>query len=167
VTIDPDGTNELSYELRKTVADYLNAVRLIGEDLEIRPPAFVPLEIDVVLCAKPDVWAEDVRFVLEQEFSAGYTPDGRMGFFLWTFGQPLYASQIIGRVLTVQGVEHAVGQPPNSADKMSVSIKRRNKPTLPAESLTNLAYNEIVQVMNDPDHLEQGTIAFHVKGGRQ
>src|SRR4029453_780247 len=69
VTIDPVGTTELSYQLRKTVEDYLNAVRLIGEDLEIRPPIFVPLEIDVVLCAEPDVWEEDIKFVLEQEFS--------------------------------------------------------------------------------------------------
>jgi hypothetical protein len=173
VTIDPVGTNELSYELRKTVADYLNAVRLIGEDLEIRPPIFVPLEIKVVLCAEPDVWAEDIRFVLEQEFSTGWTPDGRKGFFhpdLWTFGQPLYASQIIGRAMQVRGVEHAVGQKVGvgPAEKtISVSIKRRNSTVLPTDSLTQLNYNEIIQVMNDPDHLEQGTIVFDVKGGRQ
>lgn len=173
VTIDPVGTNELSYELRKAVASYLNAVRLIGEDLEIRPPIFVPLEIKVVLCAKPDVWAEDIRFVLEQEFSTGWTPDGRKGFFhpdLWTFGQPLYASQIVGRAMQVKGVEHAVGQKVGSGASektISVSIKRRNSTVLPTDSLTQLNYNEIIQVMNDPDHLEQGTIVFDVKGGRQ
>jgi predicted phage baseplate assembly protein len=173
VTIDPVGTNELSYELRKTVADYLNAVRLIGEDLEIRPPIFVPLEIKVVLCAEPHVWAEDIRFVLEQEFSTGWTPDGRKGFFhpdLWTFGQPLYASQIIGHAMQVRGVEHAVGQKVGVAPSektLSVSIKRRNSTVLPTDSLTQLNYNEIIQVMNDPDHLEQGTIVFDVKGGRQ
>ena len=173
VTIDPIGTNELSYELQKTVADYLNAVRLIGEDLEIRPPIFVPLEIKVVLCAEPDVWAEDIRFVLEQEFSTGWTPDGRKGFFhpdLWTFGQPLYASQIIGRALQVRGVAHAVGQKVGvgaSEKTISVSIKRRNSTVLPTDSLTQLNYNEIIQVLNDPDHLEQGTIVFDVKGGRQ
>jgi hypothetical protein len=173
VTIDPVGTNELSYELRKNVSDYLGAVRLIGEDLEIRPPVFVPLEIRVVLCAKPDVWSEDLRFVLEQEFSAGWTPDGRKGFFhpdLWTFGQALYASQIVGRAMQVDGVEHAVGQKtgtPGDDKTISVSIKRFNSPIGAADSITQLNYNEIVQVMNDPDHLEQGTIFFDIKGGRQ
>ena len=173
VTIDPEGTNELSYALRKAVADYLNAVRLIGEDLEIRPPAFVPVEIRVILCAEPHVWAEDIRFVLEQEFSTGWTPDGRRGFFhpdLWTFGQPLYASQIVGRALQVKGVEHAVGQKIGSGSSektISVSIKRRNSPGPATDSLTQLDYNEIIQVMNDPDHLEQGSIVFDVKGGRQ
>ncbi len=173
VTIDPVGTTELSFQLRKTLSDYLNAVRLIGEDLEIRPPAFVPLEIKVVLCAQPDVWPEDIKFVLEQEFSAGWTPDGRKGFFHpdeWTFGQTLHASQIIGRALQVQGVEHAVGQKIISGGvekSISVYIKRWNSPSEPTESLTQLAPNEIILVESDPDHLELGSIAFEVKGGRQ
>ncbi len=173
VTIDPVGTNELSYELRKAVADYLNAVRLIGEDLEIRPPVFVPLEINVVLCAEPDVWPEDIKFVLEQEFSAGWTPDGRKGFFHpdeWTFGQALYASQIIGRAIKVKGVDHAVGQKVISGGvekTISVSIKRWNSPLAAADSFEKLNHNEIIQVMNDPDHMEQGSIKFDVKGGRQ
>jgi hypothetical protein len=102
----------------------------------------------------------------------GLSADGRKGFFhpdLWTFGQPLHASQIIGRAMQVRGVEHAVGQRVGvgaSQKTISVSIKRRNSTVLPSDSLTQLNYNEIIQVMNDPDHLEQGTIEFDVKGGR-
>jgi hypothetical protein len=167
------GTGELSYKLRKEVEAWLNAVRLIGEDLEIRPPIFVPLEIKVILCAMPDVWPEDIKFILEQEFSDGWTPDGRKGFFhpdLWTFGQPLYASQIIGHAMKVKGVEHVVAQkkgPGSAGTSISVRIKRRNGPFEPVESLTQVAYNEIIQVQNDPDHVERGSIAFEVKGGRQ
>lgn len=173
VTIDPEGTNELSFQLREAVSNYLNAIRLIGEDLEIRPPHFIPLDINVILCAAPDFWPEDIQSVLEQEFSAGWTPDGRRGFFHpdeWTFGQPLYASQIIGRALQVSGVEHAVEQKTGvvPSDKtISVSIKRWNSAHAPTESITNIAPNEIIQVMSDPDHLELGTIGFLVKGGRQ
>jgi predicted phage baseplate assembly protein len=173
VTIDPVGTTELSYKLRKTVASYLNAVRLIGEDLEIRPPVLVPLEINVMLCANSDVWPEDIRFVLEEEFSAGWTPDGRKGFFHpdeWTFGQALYASQIIGRAIKVKGVEHAVGQKTSvgGVEKtISVSIKRWNAPFAATDSLTQLNFNEIILVMSDPDHMEHGFIRFDVKGGRQ
>ena len=173
VVIDPVGTSELSYKLQKEVEAYLNAVRLIGEDLEVRPPAFVPLEIKVKLCAKPDVWPEDIKFVLEQEFSDGWTADGRMGFFhpdLWTFGQPLYASQIIGRAFVVEGVEHVISQKANAASldpPISVSIKHWNSPFAPVESLTLLNFDEIIMVQNDPDHMERGTITFEVKGGRQ
>ncbi|NRF71733.1 baseplate J/gp47 family protein [Aquincola sp. S2] len=172
ITIDPAGTTELSDKLLAEVEAYLNAVRLIGEDIEVRPPLFVPLEIKVRVCIEPDVWPEDVRFVLEQEFSDGWTSDGRMGFFhpdLWTFGQPLHASQIIGRVLKVDGVEHVIAQrrAAGSEPPISVSIKRANSSSTPVESFTQIDSNEIILVLNDPDHMERGTITFELMGGRQ
>lgn len=160
VTIDPVGTNVLADETRKRVADYLDAVRLIGEDLEIRPPRFVPLEIHVALCVDPNYWIEDVRFVLVLEFSASWTPDGRMGFFhpdLWTFGQPIHASQIVGRALSVEGVEHII----------SISIKRWNDASTASDYFGNLRHNEIIQVLSDPDQMELGFIEFDIKGGRR
>ncbi len=160
VTIDPVGTTTLSEKLRRDVERSLNAVRLIGEDLEIRPPRFVPLEIHISVCAKPDHWPEDVKSILEQEFSNGWTPDGRMGFFhpdLWTFGQRLRMSQIAGRVLSVEGVEHVI----------KVRMKRWNDPGPLLSQITKVNYNEILLVRNDPDHMELGFIDFVVKGGRQ
>ncbi|HEX6623154.1 MAG TPA: baseplate J/gp47 family protein [Pyrinomonadaceae bacterium] len=160
VTIDAAGTGVLTDALRRTVARQLEAVRLIGEDLEIRPPRFVPLDIRVALCVAPDYWPEDLRFLLEQEFSDGYTPDGRRAFFhpdLWTFGQPLRASQIIGRAQSVQGVEHVI----------SVRIKRWNETGTGTDRIVSLRHNEIIRVANGPDHLERGFIFFDLKGGRQ
>jgi hypothetical protein len=160
IAIDPVGTTALSTELREKLARHLDAVRLIGEDLEIRPPRFVPLEIQVALCIHPDYWPEDIRFELEQEFSEGYTPDGRLGFFhpdLWTFGQALYASQIAGRIQAVPGVEHVI----------AISLKRWNEATPGTEEIAALRPNEIIQVRNDPDHQETGAIAFDIRGGRQ
>jgi hypothetical protein len=160
ITIDPVGGTELEDSLRRDVARYLEAVRLIGEDLEIRPPLFVPLDISVALCAAPDYWPTDLRSILEQEFSAGFTPDGRMGFFhpdLWTFGQPLHASQILGRIHKIQGVEHVI----------SIALKRWNDPAPATEEITKLRPNEIIEVMTDPGHMELGFISFEVQGGRQ
>jgi hypothetical protein len=160
ITIDPVGGTELEDSLRRDVARYLEAVRLIGEDLEIRAPLFVPLDIRIALCAAPDYWPNDLRSILEQEFSAGFTPDGRMGFFhpdLWTFGQPLHASQILGRIQKVQGVEHVI----------SIALKRWNDLRPAAEEITKLRPNEIIEVMTDPGHMELGFISFEVQGGRQ
>jgi len=162
VVIDPENSIELDPVLRQAVADHLEAVRLIGEDIELRPPRFVPLDIEINVCIQPDFWPQDLRFVLEQEFSDGWTPDGRRGFFHpdeWTFGQALHRSQIAGRVHAVTGVEHLV----------SIAMKRRNNPApaaLNVEQLT-MAFDEIVLVQNDPDHLEHGSIRFILQGGRQ
>ena len=160
IAIDPAGTTVLTDELRKDIARYLDAVRLMGEDLEIRPPRFVPLEISVFLCIHPEYWPEDIKYILEQEFSDGFTLDGRRGFFhpdRWTFGQELRASQIIGRVQSVEGVDHVV----------SVSLKRWGEVTPGMEGIAEVRDNEIIQVRNDPDHMEKGFIFFDPKGGRK
>ena len=158
VTVDPAGTGELKPELRKKVTDYLNAVRLIGDDLEIRGPAYVPLKISAIVCINSDYWPEDVRQTLEEEFSTGYTRDGRQAFFhpdRWTFGQALKASQIEGRLYAVEGVSRIIG----------IDLKRFDEAV--AINTTELRSNEIIQVENDPDHLEKGSIAFDIRGGRK
>jgi hypothetical protein len=160
VTIDPGGTTQLEAEVKEKVARHLEAVRLIGEDLEIRPPRFVPLEITVSLCIHPQYWPEDIKYILEQEFSEGYLPDGRKAFFhpdLWTFGQPLRTSQIFGRVQSVKGVDHVV----------SVSMKRWNEAAPGTNDIIAVGPNEIIRVKNDPDHMEEGSITFDIRGGRK
>jgi hypothetical protein len=160
IAIDPKGGVPLDDQRRRKLASYLDAVRLIGEDLELRPPLFVPLEIHMALCVSPDYWPQDLRFIIEQEFSSGFTPDGRMAFFhpdAWTFGQPLYVSQIFGRLEAIPGVEHI----------LRISLKRWNDLSPGSAELIPVRSNEIILVKNDPDHMEEGFIDFDLRGGRQ
>lgn len=175
VAIDPVGTTVLAEPLRRAIADHLEAVRLIGEDLEVRPASYVPLDIRLTLCIESAYWPEDLRTVLEEEFSDGWTRDGRCGFFhpdAWTFGQPLHASQLIGRALAVTGVGRV----------LRLSMRRWNPGTggglteididpsaLPESNLEKLEVgpSEIIVVANDPDHLETGRITFEITGGRR
>jgi Baseplate J-like protein len=161
VTLDPTGTTVLELPLRDAVAAHLEAVRLIGEDIELRPPRYVALEIRIIVCARPDVWREDLRFVLEQEFSNSWTSDGRPGVFQpdqWTFGQALHRSQIEGRLHQIAGIDHVV----------SILMKRFTSPVPAVPNIEQLVmgFDEVVQLANDPDHLEQGLIRFDIRGGR-
>ena len=162
VVIDPVGSTTLDEPLRADVAAHLEAVRLIGEDLELRPPHYIPVDLRIVVCAQPDQWCEDLRFVLEQEFSDGFTADGQPGFFhpdAWTFGQALHRSAIEGRVHRVAGVEHLV----------SITLKRFDAPTpgVPGTEVLEMGFDEVVLCANDPDHLERGLVRIDVQGGRQ
>jgi hypothetical protein len=160
VTIDPKGGDVLRPELRRAVARHLEPVRLIGEDLEIRGPAFVPATVEVSLCVQPDVWPEDVRGLLYEEFSDGYTFDGRRGFFHadeWTFGRALRRSQILGRLDQVGGIEHVI----------SVTMRRFDAPTAGTTDRIDVGPSEIIRVSNDPDHMELGSIDFDLQGGRR
>ncbi|MGH8635866.1 MAG: baseplate J/gp47 family protein [Burkholderiales bacterium] len=170
IVIDPVGfvalgdarSDALWDELRVRIADHLEAVRLIGEDLELRPPRYVPLEIHIVVCAHPQYWREDLRFVLEQEFSDSWTSDGRRGFFHpdeHTFGQALHRSTIEGRIHRIAGIAHVV----------SITMKRFSapQPGVPGAEVLEMSFDEIVLLANDPDHLERGLIRFEIQGGRQ
>jgi baseplate J-like protein len=175
VAIDPEGTTVLDPFLRERIARHLEAVRLIGEDLEIRTALYVPLDIHLRLCAHPQYWPEDLRIELEMEFSEGHTTDGRQGFFhpdLWTFGQPLYASQIIGRALAVEGVERVLRlslrrwNPGAGGALTTIVVDPADIPQPVAPKLEVGAF-EIIRVANDPDHLEHGRILFEILGGRR
>ena len=175
VAIDPVGATVLQEPLRRTIADHLEAVRLIGEDLEVRPASYVPLDIRLTLCLESSYWPEDLRAELEEEFSDGWTRDGRPGFFhpdAWTFGQPLYVSQLIGRALAVTGVGRVLRlslrrwNPGSGGGLSAIDI---DPSALPASKLDKLAVGpaEIIIVANDPDHLETGRITFEITGGRR
>jgi hypothetical protein len=174
MAIDPVGTTVLDRPSLQRIERHLDAVRLIGEDLEVRVARYVSLDINLQLCVHPDYWAEDLSAELEMEFSDSYTAEGRPGFFHpdeWTFGQALHASQLIGRAMCVKGVERV----------LLVSMRRWNagagSPVVVVVTPEELGMNiidsievdddEIIRVSNDPNHLELGRILFDIRGGRQ
>lgn len=170
VAIDPAGFVALAdahsavlwNELRQRVADHLEAVRLIGEDLELRPPRYVPLDLRIAVCADAAYWREDLRYVLQQEFSDSWTADGRRGFFhpdAWTFGKSLHRSEIEGRIARIVGIRHVV----------SIVMKRFNaaQPGAPGAEVLEIGSDEVVLLANDADHLERGLIRFDITGGRR
>ncbi|MGH8638773.1 MAG: baseplate J/gp47 family protein, partial [Burkholderiales bacterium] len=175
ILIDPAGSDSMSDELRTELAAYLDAVRLIGEDIEIRNAEYVSLDIYMRLCAHPDYWPEDLENILEFEFSDGHTPDGRPGLFhpdQWTFGQPIYASQLIGRALSVQGVDRALRVAMRRWDgrlgpsTTTVVLPPEDAPAADVDKL-EVAPSEVIRVANDPSHMERGRIRFDILGGRR
>ncbi|MEQ9498475.1 MAG: baseplate J/gp47 family protein [Deltaproteobacteria bacterium] len=166
VVIDPKAVSltqesQAWAELSDAVYRRLDAMRLILDDVEIRPPRYVPLIVRVTICLRPDVWPEQIRFVLERELSAHYTSDGRPGLFhpdAWTFGQALHASHITGRVQAVPGVAHVA----------SVFMDRMQAPTTTGlGERVEVAADEIILVENDPSHMERGLLELVLEGGRR
>ncbi len=159
VVIDPMGTTTLSEPLRGSVEQQLDAVHLIGEDVEVRAPEFVPLIIEVAVCISSEYWIDDVSPVIERVFCNSYTEDGELAFFnpdRWTFGQALYASQIEGELAKIHGVEHVI----------SIKMTRWWNQSVTSNEVMLMAPEEIVLVENDPSRMERGSITFTCQGGR-
>lgn len=175
ITLDPQGATALTPSQVEAAAGYLNAVRLIGEDLEIRPPDFVPLDIRIRVCAGPRIWPEDLRAELEDAFTEGYTAAGVPGFFhvdRWSFGQSLHASQVIAAAMAVEGIDRvlAVGMRPwdRGGDASAAVVMVPPEALYPPEAVRiDVGPNQIIRVAGDPDALEDGRILIEVAGGRQ
>jgi hypothetical protein len=175
VAIDPAGGTDLAPDAARRIEAHLDAVRLIGEDLEIRPAQFVALDVELRVCAHPGYWPEDLRAVLDAEFCDGFTPDGRRGFFhpdLWTFGQAVHASQVIGRALAIDGVERVLRlsmrrwAPGRGGATSVVVIDPADLVVKPVEEIA-VGDFEIIRVASDPSAIENGRITFDILGGRR
>lgn len=86
----------------------LERFRMAGHDLEVNSPSFVSLEIEMLVCVKPDYFYSDVKKALLEVFSNRTFADGRRGVFHpdnFTFGQPVYLSSIYAAAQAVTGVD--------------------------------------------------------------
>jgi hypothetical protein len=159
ISVDPKAGFELEENLRNQIIRHLNAIKLLGEDFEIRKAHYIPLEIEVTFCVNEQYWVEDLRYIVEQEFSTRYTMEDKPAFFnpdLWTFGQNLHSSQIIGRLESISGIDHVV----------EIKMKRKGE-GFQLENFIEIGMNEILRVANDHDHPEWGFVHFTLKGGRK
>jgi hypothetical protein len=161
VTIDPKGRTEVSRELQRKVRDWVTRFTQAGYDLEIDPPTFVPLEIEIEVCVSLDHFRGDVEEALLAVLSNQNLADGRRGFFHpdnFTFGQPLYLSRLYAAVEAVEGVDSAVvtrfqrfGKVPN---------RELEQGFIPMYRL------EIVRLDNDPNFPENGVLQLKMRGGK-
>jgi hypothetical protein len=156
-----NGVLLLSDTLRQTVFDFLTSYRMTGYDLEIRPPQFLPVEIDLAVCTASGYFRGDVEQGVIGALSNRILPDGTTGFFYsgnWVFGQALYLSRIYAAVQAVQGVDSVevtvfrqFGQPDNGELANGV---------MPAGPW------QIVQLDNDPNFQEHGVLKITMLGGK-
>jgi predicted phage baseplate assembly protein len=161
LTVDRVGGGEVDDDFRRVLLDYLEPYRMMGHDLAIDAPVYVPLEITLEACAVPDAFADQVSEALEERFSAGLMPDGRRGFFHpdnVSFSSRIYLSRVYQAALEVAGVA-----------SVSVTAFRRagtdDQAALDAGVLT-FGGREIPILSNDPNRPAAGRLTIDTRGGR-
>ncbi|MDE3084156.1 MAG: putative baseplate assembly protein, partial [Verrucomicrobiota bacterium] len=139
---------------------FLDQFRIAGYDLEINGPIFVPLDIALTICVAPRYFRGDVEEALLDALSARDLPGGRRGFFHpdnFTFGQPVYLSQLVAAAMNVTGV----------ASVVVTTFQRYGKKAngeLAAGVLSTAAL-EIARCDNDPNFPENGRLKLDLQGG--
>ena len=161
LVLKPNGIMLLTDSLRQTVLAFMDSYRMTGYDLEIRPPQFLPLEIDISVCTRPGYFRGDVEQAVLMALSSQILPDGSKGFFYpgnWEFGKSLYLSQLYAAAEAVEGVEslevtvfRQFGQPDNGEL---------------AKGVVAAGPWQIIQLDNDPNFMEHGVLKITMLGGK-
>jgi hypothetical protein len=127
----------------------------------------VPLNIAFTVCVAPGYLQTAVEQALYLAFSNGVLPNGQKGFFNpdnFTFGKPVYLSQIVSTAMGVPGVQWV-----NTDDVSPRQTLFQRWGRAPAGELANgvivMAPLEIAQLDNNPNAPENGLIEFYMQGG--
>jgi hypothetical protein len=167
VTIDRRGGRPVDAAFADELVRFIDPYRMAGYDLAVDGPRFVPLDIALTVCVDAGHARGNVRNALLERFSAGYVAGGGRGFFHpdnFTFGQPVYLSQVVAAAMQVPGVRWVdsddLGGKPNRFRRWG----RASDGELAAARIA-FARLEIARLDNDPNQPEHGQIEFLMEGG--
>jgi hypothetical protein len=161
ITVDRRDGKPVTAEFEAELRSFLERFRMAGYDLEIDGPRYVALDLTLEVCVMAGYQRSPVKQALLEAFGRGEV-EGRRGFFHadhYTFGQPVFLSQIIARAMNVPGVQ-SVTVPPDGFRRFGLDPHgEREAGMLPIHRL------EIARVDNDPSVPENGRVTFVMKGG--
>ncbi|TCV94665.1 putative phage baseplate assembly protein [Luteibacter rhizovicinus] len=149
----------------KDVKDKLPALidlfRMAGQDVSVNDPHYIPLEVALHICVKPDYFRSDVRQQLLLTLGNRRLPDGGMGLFHadnYSFGQSVYLS----------GIYKAAHDVPGVASVQVTTFQRQgtNDATYLLDGRLPIGPFEIARLDNDPNYPERGVLRLDVHGGK-
>lgn len=161
VAADRYGGSEVSPRFAAQLRRHLERFRMAGYDLDVASPRFVPLDVMLHVCVKPDYFRSDVLRAVQLELSSQVLADGRLGVFHpdnFSFGEPVYLSRVIAAAQAVEGVD-------------AVQAERFQRLVNPSgtsleQGVVPIGSQEIAQLANNPNFRERGQIVLHAGGGK-
>ncbi len=161
VTVDRFGGAPVDANFKETIQKFLERYRMAGHDTEVDNPRLVSLEIELLVCVKPDYFRSEVKQALLEVFSNRVLPDGTRGVFHpdnFTFGQPVYLSALYAAAQAVAGVDSV----------QITKFQRQGTPSNEALNAGQLELNrlEIARLDNDPNFAERGVFRLTLDGGK-
>lgn len=160
ITADRVGGTPVDAPFERALRNHVEPFRMAGQDLEIDTPRPVSLELTIEVCVKPGYFRSDVKRALVDVFSSRSLPDGRRGLFHpdnFSFGQPVYLSQLYATAQAVAGVSSV----------LITQFERQGQPdSRPlADGKLTFARLEIPRCESDPNFPERGIVRFVMQGG--
>jgi len=156
VLVDPEGDEDLDEGLQRQVHEYLDGLRMTGREHVVLPAEYVPLEVELVVCAEPGFARHLVRERVLAELRPGSTE--RPGWFhpdRLSFGDAVRLGDLLAVVQGIAGVR-----------SVTATIFRPLGDTTGEEvrDIILLGRTKVARLDADADYPENGTLEVHVVG---
>ena len=161
VTVDRKGGREVDPTFAESMRRCLDRYRMAGHDLEFDLPRFVSLDVALFVCVKREYFVGEVELAVREALSTGTNMLGVRGFFHpdnFSFGQPVYLSSLVARVMSVEGVD--------SVEVRKFQRKGIDSNVAIVSGSLEVGPLEIVRLDNDPNFRERGMLTLDMRGGR-
>lgn len=161
LTIDRELGLGVDDNYKASIRQAVEKYRMAGHDLNVDAPRFVPLEITLFVCVKPDYFRSEVKRALIDVFSSRDLPNGQRGVFHpdnLKLGQTVYLSPLYEAAQAVSGVD--------SVQITTFQRLHQNDNTALTEGNLVLDRLEIAQLDNDPNFRERGIFSLEMRGGK-
>lgn len=160
ITVDRTGGLPVDHRFQRELSSFLEQYRLTGQDIEIEGVRSVPLDIALQVQVLSGYYQSQVKAALLRAFSNRVLDTGQRGFFHpdnFTFGQPVYLSQVIQQAMQVIGVQ-------------AVSItrfQRWGQPSQDERERGRISFGrlEVAQLENDSNRPGRGRLELVMEGG--
>lgn len=157
IAIDRVGGLDVDAAFEQEIRDYIESYRLTGYDIEVHGSAYVPLKISLRVTVSKEYFREHVEQALADAFG-----NRERGFFHpdnFTFGQPVFLSQIYAAATKVPGVQ--------AVEVVEFArMDRLDDVTALRDGIIKIGRFEIARLDNDPGYPENGSIEFQMEGGK-
>lgn len=156
VLVDPAGSEDLDDALRDEVHAHLDSRRMAGREHIVQAADYVPLEVELVLCAQPGVERSLVRDRVLAELRPG--TDERPGWFhpdRLSFGDAVRLGDVLAFVQSIAGVRSV----------KATRFRPLGDATGPeVRDVITLGSTNVARLDADPDFPENGTLLVRAIG---
>jgi len=152
VAVEPLGSEALSDALKAAVMVQLDSYRQAGYDLEIRPPQYVALSIELSVCIDNNYFRADVQAAVLAALRIFFKPNA------FTFGQSVYLSAVYAAVQRVTGVRAVYAT-------TFTRLHEQDSGQLVKGEIPMGPY-EIARLDDDPDFPDNGVLTIDPDGGK-
>jgi len=163
VTVDPLAARAHDPAVPAAVRALLEARRMAGRDVELTRPVYASLHLVLFACVAREIERPDVERRLAAALSARDLGGGRTGFFhpdRFTFGQPLYLSDLVAAAMAVTGVSRVEVRRFARLDAAA-----RATATALAAGRIDVQPREVLRCDSDPNNPEAGRVDLLLGGG--